>query len=126
MWQSFNPNPLNNRVGDCTVRAICKALDADWYNIYIELCLEGLEMADMPSANHVWGSFLRKKGFQRIPMPESCPDCYTVSEFCKNNPHGRFILALNNHVVAIIDGISYDTWDSSDENILYVWKRKEF
>lgn len=26
----FNPNPYFQRVGDCSVRAICKALDKKW------------------------------------------------------------------------------------------------
>jgi len=26
----YNPNPDGNRVGDCTVRALCKATGHDW------------------------------------------------------------------------------------------------
>ena len=25
-WKEYNPNPKNARVGDCTIRAICKAV----------------------------------------------------------------------------------------------------
>ena len=32
MWKMFNPNPLAARVGDCAVRAVCKAIGADWEN----------------------------------------------------------------------------------------------
>lgn len=34
MWQFYNPNPHGNRVIDCTVRALCKALDTDWDTAY--------------------------------------------------------------------------------------------
>ena len=29
-WEYYNPNPAGNRVGDCAVRAICKATGLDW------------------------------------------------------------------------------------------------
>ena len=31
----YNPNPKNRRVGDCSVRAISKALGSDWQDAYI-------------------------------------------------------------------------------------------
>ena len=82
-------------------------------------------MLDMPSANAVWGSYLRKKGFVREIIPNTCPDCYTVEDFCRDNPKGTYILALSGHVVAVIDGKYYDTWDSGDEIPIYYWYRKD-
>ena len=29
-FKPYNPNPARNRVGDCTVRAICKATGKCW------------------------------------------------------------------------------------------------
>lgn len=29
-WSNYNPNPKLNLVGDCTVRALSKALVQDW------------------------------------------------------------------------------------------------
>jgi len=48
-----NPNPKRKSVGDCTVRAISIALKKTWEEAYIDLCLQGYIMCDMPSANHV-------------------------------------------------------------------------
>ena len=124
-WEYYNPNPKNNRVGDCVVRAICKVLGHDWHKIYLGIVAEGCSMADMPSANHVWGAYLRKHGYERNAVKNDCPDCYTVTDFCIDNPEGRYILALNNHVVAAVDGIYYDTWDSGNEVVNYYWERKE-
>ena len=124
-WQSYNANPLNNRVGDCTVRAISKVLEQDWHETYLGLCLQGFEMADMPSANHVWGSYLRKKGFERQPILNSCSDCYTDDDFCNEHKNGKYVLALNSHVVAVIDGIFFDTWNSGNEVVLYYWLRED-
>ena len=54
----FNPNPAGQKVGDCTVRAIAKATGKSWDEVYIGLCLQGLIMGDLPSANSVWGAYL--------------------------------------------------------------------
>ena len=54
MWTHYNPNPAGRNVGDCTVRALSKALNQDWYTTYLGLCVEGGLMGDMPSANATW------------------------------------------------------------------------
>lgn len=36
-WIKYNPNPHGNNVGDCTVRAISKALGQDWDTTYAGL-----------------------------------------------------------------------------------------
>lgn len=115
----YNPNPMGRNVGDCTVRAISKALALDWDSTYWGLCVEGNIMADMPSANAVWGAFLRRKGFKRFLAPEDT----TVAEFARQRTQGTYILALSGHVVCVDDGIIYDTWDSGNEIILYYWQR---
>ena len=63
MWQKYNPNPQGNRVGDCVIRAISKITNQTWEKTYCELVIYGLMMCDMPSANHVWGKYLKDKGY---------------------------------------------------------------
>ena len=125
MWKEYNPNPSEARVGDCTVRAISKALNQGWEDTYLGLAMEGLAHCDMPSANNVWGAYLKKRGYTRHIVPDSCPECYTVRDFCEDNPKGTYILALNGHVVTAIDGNYYDTWDSGGEVPVYFWKENE-
>ena len=120
----YNPNPKNQRVGDCAVRAVSKALGMDWSDAYIGLCAEGLALRDMPSANYVWGMFLKKYGYEEHMISSVCPNCITVSEFAKKNKKGRFVLATQNHVVAVEDGDYYDTWDSGNEIVLYYYKKE--
>lgn len=107
------------------MRAISKALGQDWETTYAELALMGFCLCDMPSANHVWGAYLKSKGFARRIIPDECPDCYTVEDFCRDNPEGTYILAINGHVVCVCDGSYYDTWDSGHEIPIYYWKRKD-
>lgn len=85
MWQYINKNPRGRSVGDCTVRAIATATGNGWMETYLDLCLFGLLMADMPSANAVTTAYLKKNGFRRRTIPDDCPDCYTIADFCKDH-----------------------------------------
>ena len=122
MYKHFNPNPLNNYAGDCTVRAIAKGTGQDWESAYMGLAVKGFEMADMPSSNQVWDAYLRQKGFKRYSVPNECPECYTLRDFCREYPRGMYIVALPSHVVAINDGDYFDAWDSGDEVPSYFWR----
>lgn len=125
MFIKYNPNPLGNRVGDCVVRAISTATNVEWERAYMDLADKGLELKDMPSSNHVWGSYLLDIGFSKHTIPDTCPDCYTVREFCKDNPKGTFILATGTHVVAVINGDYFDTWNSGDEVPIYYFRKEK-
>ena len=116
---------MGAKVGDCVVRALSKALGQKWEETYIDLCVEGCLRCDMPSANAVWGAYLRRKGFEREIIPNTCPECYTVEDFCADHPNGTYILALDGHVVSVVDGQYYDTWQSGREVPIYYWHRKE-
>ena len=120
----YNPNPKNQRVGDCAIRAVSKAIGKDWTDTYIGLCAEGLALRDMPSANVVWGMYLRKFGFEEHMIPSICPDCTTVKRFAKDHPKGRYVLACQNHTVCVINGDWFDSWDSGDEVILYYFAKE--
>ena len=125
MWIRQNPNPLAAHTGDCVVRAISIVLDQSWEKTYLELCAQGLLLADMPNANHVWGAYLKAKGFVRDTIPNECPDCYTVRDFVKDHNHGNFILGTGSHVVAVVEGHYVDDWDSGDEVPVIVFTRKQ-
>ena len=125
MWQEYNPNPVGRRVGDCAVRAVAKALGTDWETAYAMIAFNGFSMGDMPSSDSVWGAVLREHGFYRSAIPDTCPDCYTAEDFCRDNPHGTFVLGFGGHTATVKDGVLYDTWDSSGEIPQFYWHKKE-
>ena len=119
----YNLNPNGKSVGDCVIRAISKAMNYSWDQTYIELCVQGFLMKDLPDSNKVWDSYLRGCGFTRRVIPDYCPDCYTVRDFCEDFPYGIFILATGSHVICVIDGDYYDLWNSGDEVPIYYYER---
>lgn len=124
-YVNYNANPLRNQVGDCVIRAISKAENKSWDEIYTGMCVEGATMGDMPTANAVWGSWLRKHGYRRTAIDDKGKDYYTVADFCADHPQGVFILAMQSHVVTVCDGRYFDTWDCGTEMPIYCWAKAE-
>lgn len=124
----FNNNPHGLNVGDCVIRAISKALNQSWETTYLDLASVGYDLADMPSSNAVANSYLRSKGFRRYIIPNTCPDCYRFSDFAGEYFKGTYILGTGTHVACVIDGVLYDSWDSSDEIPIYyyAYEREEW
>lgn len=122
MWEYYQPNPCGRSVGDCSVRAVSAALHISWEDAYELICDAGYEMCDMPSSNSVWGAVLRKHGFVREMIPNTCPDCYTAEDFCKDYPRGTYVLVFSGHVATAINSVLYDSWDSSQEIVQYYWR----
>ena len=118
MYEYYNPNPNGSTVGDCVIRALCKAFDIAWDDCYNLVVAYGYMMKDMPSANRVWGKLLLDKGYKRFIVDCDC----TISEFAQLHPKGTYILAMQGHVVCMIDGVYYDSWDSGREVPLYYWQ----
>ena len=116
----YNPNPCNNYVGDCVIRAICTAMSKTWQETYIDICICGYMLCDMPSSNKVWKHYLLNNGYEiNIPTHEC-----TIAEFCREHEKGTYILGTGEHVVAAIDGSYFDTWNSGDEMLLYYFSKE--
>ena len=56
-----------------------------------------------------------------LTRPGSSP----VGQFAEDHPVGTYILALSGHVVCVQNGTIWDSWDSSNENVLYYWERTD-
>ena len=122
----YNPNPEGKRTDDCVIRAIAKVTGYDWERVYAELSVQGMKYHDLFEKNYVWINYLRGKGFNRYAIPNTCPECYTVEQFAEDHPRGTFLLGTGTHVVAVVDGDYYDSWDSGHEvPVFYLWRDED-
>lgn len=56
-YSYYNPNPARKSVGDCTVRALSKALGQSWGETYAGLALDGYTVSDF-ARNNPEGTFI--------------------------------------------------------------------
>lgn len=124
MYVYYNPNPLGLSVGDCTIRAISCALNIPWEQTYDLLAQLGFDMSDMPSSNRVWSELLKINGFKKYQLPDTCPACYTIRDFCYDHPVGIYVVGTGEHVVCIKNGNYFDSWDSGNEIPIYYFQRR--
>ena len=123
MYKYFNPNPKGSYVGDCVIRALCKVFDLSWDEVYLDLMVIGFFIKDMPSANSILNIYLLRNGFRRFTLPDTCPDCYTVKDFCNDYRDGTYVLATGSHAIAVVDGDYYDSWNSGNEIPVFAYKK---
>lgn len=123
MFQLYEPNPVRTGAIDCSTRALAKALNISWEKAYALKYANGFQMGNEGVADEVWGSVLRQHGFRREIVPNTCPDCYTVADFCEDHPHGVFVVKSENHVATVVDGVLFDSWDSSMNVPQYYWTK---
>lgn len=121
----YNPNPSEKFVGDCVIRGISKIEKQEWEDVYIGISVQGLFMHDMPSSNAVWGAYLKSRGYVRYTIPNTCPDCYSVSDFAAEHRKGVYLLGTGTHVVAVCDGDYYDAWNSGNEIPIFYWVKED-
>lgn len=117
-------NPIGIDTGDCVVRALSKALNQSWDITYWDLCTYGFSVGDWGNSNRVWDAYLRDNGFKRRVIPDTCPDCYTIKDFCEEHPYGVYVLATGDHAVAAIDGSYYDSFDSGSLTPIFYYERR--
>ena len=124
MYIYANPNPCRREEPDCVVRAVCIATGKDWDEVHWDLCILSHYECTMPSVNWLWELYLKKNGFEKFLLPESCPKCVTVREFAKKYSQGTYVIGTGTHAVCIRDGNWIDIFDSANEVPTYFFRKK--
>lgn len=136
-WKKYNANSRNNDTGDCVVRSISLAYGKDYDETHKELLSLARDMrVDKYNYIHVFSRYLNELGHMGETKAENFysgrgnskhTEPFTIEDFCKDNPHGTFIL-LNgkepgdsDHLACVIDGNLYDSWDSSGQYVTRIW-----
>ena len=123
-FKFYNPNPCHRNTNDCTVRGISLLTGKSWHDTYLGIVMVGYELCGMPETNFVWMEYLKRNGFKRYIIEDTCPYCYRVKDFCIDHPNGKYLLATGNHVVAVYDGDYYDIWDSGNEVPVFYFRKE--
>lgn len=124
MWIYANPNPYRSEEPDCVVRAIALATGQDWETVHWDLCVMSHFGGTMPSVNWLWEKYLKRCGFEKFLLPESCPECVTVRAFARRYTDGTYVIGTGTHAVCVKDGDWLDAWDSGDEIPTYFFRKK--
>lgn len=113
-YKYYQPNKkdLKDDHLDCAVRALCKATGRDWLSVYDDLTAIGREMWRLPDEKEVGKQYLENFGFVRRKAVRGKKP--TLKEFARAHKHGTFVVQLTGHVVTVIDGTYYDSWDSGN------------
>ena len=122
-FKYYQPNKkdLKDKTGDCQIRALCKALDLTWveaFDLTIPLCRE-LQTYTIFDGNHEKTvEAMKGLGFKYTGISNKRGSHRpTIDSFAKDHPEGKYICTVAHHVVAVVDGNYYDTWDSGHKSM---------
>lgn len=119
MFKHFNPHPKGMSIDDCVKRAIVVVTGRDYAVIQCELndykkVTGAKSFNSIKNLRYVEDVLNAKKIFLNSPL--------TAEEFCKKYPYGRFILDMDEHWSACVDGCIYDTWDCGKEIVNFAYR----
>ena len=125
MYKYFQPNEkdIDDKAGDCAVRAFCVVENISWLEAYDIMykysrevqspmnCKRGFE-AVMKQMGYTYVGISNKKGSKRP----------TVAKAAKMiGKDKKAIAVVSNHYVGLKDGNYYDVWDSGYKSLYGYW-----
>jgi hypothetical protein len=119
MYKYYNPHPKGLSTDDCVKRAIVVVTGMDYSRVQRELN-EYKTVTGAKSFNSIKN--LRYVEDVLNAKKISLNNQLTAEEFCKQHLRGRYILDMDEHWSACVDGCIYDTWDCSKEKVNYAYE----
>lgn len=122
MYYQPNEKDLKDNIGDCVIRALSKAECKSWVEVFDELIPIAREKQCMPNGKPCYVEYLSRIGYQYTGVSNKRGTKRpTVSSFALSHKQGVYIAIVANHLVAIVDGHFYDTWDSGQKCLYGYW-----
>lgn len=124
-YKYYQPNQkdLKDNYGDCVIRALTKVTGKAWVDVFDELVPIARELQCMPNGKPCFERYLTEKGFKYHGISNGKGTKRpTVDSFAKTHKSGTYFVKVSNHVVAIVDGVYYDTWDSGHKSLYGYWE----
>lgn len=111
-----NKKDLKDKVGDCQIRALAKVLDKSWVEVFdliTPICREQQVMDIFSCDLNKTKEAMARLGFKYTGVSNKKGSKRpTVDTFAKEHKTGKYIASVAHHVVAVVDGRYFDTWDS--------------
>lgn len=141
-FEYFNPSPKKRvradgtpmkwHKGDCTTRALSKALDLTWHEAFKLQCEEAAKQCENTTATSVTNAVLLANGFKKGVIDQEwvrrnhCRPtvAQVMNEAYRLLGKRKIVVNCTHHLVAAEGKVLYDTWDSSDETA-WSWYYKE-
>lgn len=127
-YKYYQPNEkdLEDKCGDCSIRALTKYFGKKWIEIFDDLLVYARRNQKMPNQLTNIQEYLedQKIPFTRTYKPKARHK-ETVLDFAKAHKDGKYVLYIRvgfgTHLVAVENGVYYDTWDCGDRIIYGYW-----
>lgn len=119
MYKYWNPNPLSRLTSDCVIRATATALNKTWYEasdlLYAQAKKCCCEMSTVGSYGSLFDNELK---FSRIEDD----NIIKVKDVGEAYPLGILLVRIRGHLTCVKDGLVWDIWDCSGEDVDIVWR----
>ncbi len=123
LYVYYQPNDkdLKDNYGDCTIRALAKALNITWLEAF-DLTIPVCRREQIPNIFYapasIRNALMHELSFEYTPISNKKGSKRpTVEEFAKAHRKGSYICNVANHEVAVVDGKYYDTWNSGRKSL---------
>lgn len=123
MFVNENVNPRGRKTGDCVIRAIAKAENKEWLEIFDALVAIARESYSVPSDTVTYTKYLKKyqtKDVMYYDDSYASNRRYTVNDI--KVWVGTYIVQVAGHLTVVQDGKLFDTWDCGNKSAYKIWK----
>lgn len=125
-WHKYNPNPITDKANDCSFRAYCAAEGMAWEEAYRMAVEMGISIGYMPNDNSTCTAVMDSMGYEYVKITrEQKEKGYNVKEFARDHSVGTYIVSVRGHLVTVIDGQYWDSWDSGKKKLKGYWVKKD-
>lgn len=108
-FEKYNANPENKNIGDCSIRAICTATPLTYQQAKKLLETKVFE------SGAAWNTVKNiTAALADLGIEVKAASRETVNSFTKHcDNSSSYVVFVAKHAVAVVNGVIYDTWDSS-------------
>lgn len=122
MYKYYQPN--KNQAPDCSIRALTKLLDKDWFVVFDYLVGIARKNQDVLISTSTFEEMLSDFNYQKYSFTRKGTKP-RLREFAKEHNKGKYFCYVRSgytmHCVCLDNGDWYDSWDSGDCKMVSYW-----